>query len=471
MEKEEKNEVLTKDKSQIIPMKNNYNICKSAIKIEYNDIKASGFFITFHRKDNPFYCIMTNEHVFEPEKIKDMDKIEIKYDNENKSFIILYNKKERIIQYFKELLNIDLVIIEVIEKDNIKDEYFSIPNFNYNDGYNQFFGKEIKIAQYPGGKEIAVSEGIISNKNLDNKYKFYHTADTKFGSSGSPIYLKGDNTIIGIHSAGNKIERINCGYFIGPAIDYMKMKFKRNGEGIEYYKNGNIKYEGYFFDDKYDGGGIYYYENGDRYCGEFKNGKQNGEGCIIYKDGSKTTKGKFLDDKLISKEEAETNKDSESENDDSNDNKEDSDNNDDKKDNNKDGSENNDDKRHNHNSSLDKNDNLDKDEEDDNKDYKNDNSDLEDDSDDYKKENNNGDSDKNEDSFINDDSDDDRKDNKNDNSEKNNDSEENKDSDNSDDTDNNNNDDKKHYGYYNNNTNKKKIIIRKKKNNNKKKNI
>ena len=107
----------------------------------------------------------------------------------------------------------------------------------YKAGYEQFLSEIIQIAQFPDGKELSLSEGKIIKLNNNNKYKFCHKADTKHGSSGSPIFLKGDYRILGIHSAGNEDKRINCGYFIGPAIDFMK-KFKRNGEGIEFYKMG-----------------------------------------------------------------------------------------------------------------------------------------------------------------------------------------------------------------------------------------
>ena len=193
--------------------------------------------------------------------------------------------------------------------------------------------------------------------------------------------MKGENRILGIHSAGKENKKINFGYFIGPAIDFMS-KFKRNGEGIEYYRNGNPKYVGDFLNGKYDGEGKYYFENGDYYVGEFKSGKKNGEGCIIYKYILKMIKGKFLDDKLIYEENPE-NKDSESYNNDSNNIKQDSDNNNKKDD-------------------TDQND------------YSNDN-------DKYNKEyNKNDDTDKNVDSDINVDSDEDKKYNKKDNSDKNN---------------------------------------------------
>ena len=35
----------------------------------------------------------------------------------------------------------------------------------------------------------------------------------------------------------------------------------RNGKGIEYYANGNIKYDGDWINDKREGNGKYYYKN------------------------------------------------------------------------------------------------------------------------------------------------------------------------------------------------------------------
>ena len=49
----------------------------------------------------------------------------------------------------------------------------------------------------------------------------------------------------------------------------------RNGKGIEYYSNGNIKYEGDWVNDKFEGNGKYILENGVYYIGEYKNGLKN----------------------------------------------------------------------------------------------------------------------------------------------------------------------------------------------------
>ena len=52
-----------------------------------------------------------------------------------------------------------------------------------------------------------------------------------------------------------------------------------DGKGIEYYENGNKKYEGDFKEGKPNGKGIEYYENGNkRYEGYFKEDEYNGKG-------------------------------------------------------------------------------------------------------------------------------------------------------------------------------------------------
>ena len=45
------------------------------------------------------------------------------------------------------------------------------------------------------------------------------------------------------------------------------------GDGVEYYGSGQIKYKGEFKNGAYDGNGILYFENGEiEYEGKFKNG-------------------------------------------------------------------------------------------------------------------------------------------------------------------------------------------------------
>ena len=131
---------------------------------------------------------------------------------------------------------------------------------------------------------------------------FYHDADTLHGSSGGPIILQGEDKILGIHK-GSINNSINVGIFIKIILEIV-MQLKRNGEGIEYYKNGKIKYIGNFVDDEYDGEGQFHYQNGQIYIGGFKHGKRNGNGCI-FKDEDLIQEGEFINDEYIEPKEIE----------------------------------------------------------------------------------------------------------------------------------------------------------------------
>ena len=306
-----KNEVFIQN-NELIPMNNIFNICKSTIQIK-NEKKtgtnySSGFFIKFQKNNKPFYCIMTNDHCISQALIKKEKEIIILYENKTKELKIKLNPKERLMKSFKDYkdFSLDITIVQIIEKDQISDDYFLLPDLDYIDKYDFLVGEEIAIPQFPLGGDLQMSKGEIKGINYeDNKYEFIHSASTLTGSSGSPIILKGKESVIGIHKAGNDIKKENYGDFIGPIINIINT-LKRNGKGIEYYKSGEIKYEGKFVDDEYDGDdGCFHYESGDIYIGQFKKGKKNGSGCIYDKDNNLKVEGEFLDDELINKEKSE----------------------------------------------------------------------------------------------------------------------------------------------------------------------
>ena len=402
-----KNEVLNSENK--LPKKIPYNLFKSTVKIEIDDDqkKASGFFIKFKRNDKDFYCLMTNEHVLTQDMVENQKEIEIKYDNESKSFPIVLNQKERIIICFN-YLNIDLTSVEIIKKDNINNEYFLKPNYDYGDGYEQFKKKNIEISQYPDGKYLSLSHGKII-AFLKGKFQFIHDASTMSGSSGSPIVLEGEERVLGIHRGGDKDKNLNCGYFIGPAIEIIK-QYKRNGKGIEYYEDGRIKYEGEFVDDEYDdNNGTFYYENGDIYNGQFKNGKKNGDGCIFDKNNNLKKIGKFIDDEFIEEEESDKKNDDnncdddnfdEDNNDDNNNDKNNSEKNNDDE-NNYDDNKNDDNKNDDNNNDDNNNDNNNSDKSnEDNKDYDNNDENGDSDNDDINENNDGNNNDNNSDQNI-----------------------------------------------------------------------
>ena len=77
--------------------------------------------------------------------VQNKEEILIKYDNEKKYFNIKLDKTERIIECFQDndSVQIDVTLIEIIEKDNIDDSFFLYPNMDYNDNKEQLINKDI----------------------------------------------------------------------------------------------------------------------------------------------------------------------------------------------------------------------------------------------------------------------------------------------------------------------------------------
>ena len=284
-EKDFSNQMMTNDSEMNIPDKNSIK-SKATVKIKVPEGTGTGFFIKLERNKKPFYCLMTNQHVIESEMILNKEIIFL-YDNEERLISeIKLNIKERIIICFMELLKLDVTLVEIIPKDNINYQtYFLLP-YNFNNDFNphQFMIKDIEIMQYPQGGEQCFSYGKTCGLYPDNYNIFIHNCNTNFGSSGGPIFLSGDQRVIAIHKGVYNVVKENAGIFIEPIIKYLQ-NYKRNGEGIEYYENGQTKFVGEFLNDEYNGEGTFYYPNGDYYIGQFKNGIKNGKGYEYYSNG------------------------------------------------------------------------------------------------------------------------------------------------------------------------------------------
>ena len=273
--------------SKIIPIPDTViTATKSLCKILARNQVSSGFLIKLFKGDQDFFCLMTNEHIITKDIIKNKEKIKFYYDNESKIKEINLNN-ERFIKDFTDN-ELDITVIEILAKDKIDERYFLLPCIDYMINYERLLNKEITVIQYPGGK-LRYSNGIIKEIK---KNEITHLASTEPGSSGSPILIKDTIKVIGIHKSGNKDNSENYADLIGPIFkffsnfkkekdkivyengEYYVGEFKnglKHGKGILYYKNGNIKYEGYFIDDKKEGNGKYIYESGNYYIGEWKN--------------------------------------------------------------------------------------------------------------------------------------------------------------------------------------------------------
>ena len=206
---------------------NIFKMSKGAVKIKLeNNISSSGVLLNFQRNNKQFYCLLTNQFVITPDIINKKQTINILDSKKDKNLLIKLDSKERIIQCFKESLNIDATIIEILEKDGLDDSYFLKPS---NVSLETIVNKDIVLFHYPKGNQLSFSQGKIIGINSQNQNEFYHDSSTLEGSSGSPIALRGEKTIIGIHKGTVLNKPKNIGIFIKNIIDRMK-NYKKEGE-------------------------------------------------------------------------------------------------------------------------------------------------------------------------------------------------------------------------------------------------
>ena len=220
--------------SEIHNIPNIPKISKGTVKIEFNGGKASGFFLKCQRNKKLFHCLLTNQHVITSDMVNNKETITIKYDNENKVLQLELNPKRRIIVCFQDFYKLDVTLVEIIKDDKIKEDFYLSPTVNYNYSFKDFCGKDIQIVQYPGGNDLSYSEGKITRLYNNNENVFYHNASTQPGSSGSPVVLKGEYTVLAIHKGTNLEE--NAGIFIKNIVEIMKNYSKKNLS----FKNKNI---------------------------------------------------------------------------------------------------------------------------------------------------------------------------------------------------------------------------------------
>ncbi len=287
--------------NEIIDIRNISNVATGTVKIESNNDQGqtlgSGVFLKIERNNKPFNFLMTNHHIITKDMIEHRETITIFYDNEKSKLSLELNKKERIIQTYNDF-QIDVTIVEIIPIDKIENKFFLNVDLDLDDISLKKKDIPIQVIQYPNGENLSYSNGKMNLfQSID--YMFYHDASTLEGSSGSPIVLKGKKKVIGIHKGAKKdknnvIEK-NVGIFIGIVIEAIK-EYKKNGEGKEYYENGNLKYEGNFEEDEYEGDGTFYGENSIKYIGQFKKGKKNGKGKEYYENGDLKYEGNFEED-------------------------------------------------------------------------------------------------------------------------------------------------------------------------------
>lgn len=172
------------------------------------------------KKDNVIKVLFSCYHV-----IKDLNEISISSHQKEEIKINLKDGRRRC-WLDKEM---DYVCIEILEEDNISN-YLSVFNDINDEKYqNEYIEKKILYAS--NTKKISAGEGKLTPLYLI--YHFY----TVEGWSGSPVFLNGDNKVIGIHMGGidknkdNKIIKKEKAVNIGIPIKNVLMHMEKLGKG------------------------------------------------------------------------------------------------------------------------------------------------------------------------------------------------------------------------------------------------
>ena len=180
--------------------------------------------------------------------------------------------------------------------DNIKNgdgkEYFENGSIKYDGGFmnGQKNGKGSEF--YENGNAKYCGDFLYGEKNGFG-IECYENGNKKYEGSFTNNMYEGEGTLYymeineGINF--NFFNTINA-YKINIINDKKGILYegfwkygKRNGNGTEYYNNGELKFAGTFLNDNYHGyGQLFWISDGNRfsYLGYFKDGKKHGEGKI-----------------------------------------------------------------------------------------------------------------------------------------------------------------------------------------------
>ena len=238
-ENEKINECDTKHVS-LITESSSVVLYNSIVRINIsNNLEGTGFFIKFKIKGKQINCLLTCNHIINDEYINAKEIIDIYYGKINQEINkkIKLDKNIRLIKTYKA--TIDITLIQIIKSDNIPEDKYLFPDYNYKNGFEFYNNKNYNfyMAGYPkiGGKkaERAISSGKI--RNIE-KFEFEHTLDSRNCSSGSPICLIENNCVVGIHKQGNLKKSINYGTFIGIIMNDFE-NYKQNEEHNFHFSN------------------------------------------------------------------------------------------------------------------------------------------------------------------------------------------------------------------------------------------
>jgi len=193
-----------------------------------NFINGTGFFIKIRLKEKIYQFLITCNHIINESIVMEKMVVKLYYGKINKE-IKLEIKLDRNERYIKCLDKpVDVTLVEIIEKDNIKEDKFLMPDLNYKNGYNIYINDNFYLAGYPQNNSNENERSISSGKiiNILDNLEFEHSLDTGHGNSGSPICLRSNLLVVGIHKQGHTTRPINYGTFLGYILDILEKEEK-----------------------------------------------------------------------------------------------------------------------------------------------------------------------------------------------------------------------------------------------------
>ena len=208
-----------------------YQMINCVCKIRIKETHGTGFFCGIpYDNNNIMQCLMTNYHIINEKCFKENKGLNLYWNNEKGGTVLNLDIKRK--SYFNK--DYDIAIIELKKTDEIKNMLLLDDNL-FKDETKLFFEeKSIYSIQYPHGKDVVVSYGLLNG--IDN-YNIKHTCSTTDGSSGSPLINLLNNKVIGIHKEGSINFNFNKGTFLKfPLNDFIE-NLKNNEQ--ENNKNEN----------------------------------------------------------------------------------------------------------------------------------------------------------------------------------------------------------------------------------------
>ena len=173
----------------------------------------------------------------------------------------------------------------------------SLYDFNYKKGFK--FRLKNGLEKYTKGKWVGVKTVNQKDIPLTQNYSEKDWLLCKCGFSSDPYskcfldYLKKEDSSFNTNKIEIK-EYENGNKYIGQFVNG-----KREGYGIMYFADGG-KYEGNWKKGLAEGKGIEYYQNGDRFEGGYHEDEEHGQGVYYFKNGDRIM-GDYINGKKVGK--------------------------------------------------------------------------------------------------------------------------------------------------------------------------